>query len=72
MRFGTWNVRSLSRADSPTAATRKIGRYILDLVGVQGFKWDTEGTVRAGDYTFVYGKGNGKHQLGTGFLYTTD
>ena len=35
MRFGTWNVRSLYRAGSLTAAAREFARYKLDLVGVQ-------------------------------------
>ena len=43
MRFGTWNDSSLYRAGSPTAA-RKLARYELDLVGVQGVRWDKEGT----------------------------
>jgi len=34
--------------------------------------WDKGGTVRAGDYNFVYGKGNENHQLRTGYLYTTE
>jgi len=35
MRFGTWDVRSLYRAGSLTAAARKLARYKLDLVDVQ-------------------------------------
>ena len=34
MRFGTWNVRSLYRVVSLTAAARELARYKLDLVGV--------------------------------------
>ena len=34
-RFGTWNVRSLYRAGSLTAAARELARCKLDLVGVQ-------------------------------------
>ena len=39
MRFGTWNVRSLYRAGSLTAAARELAWYKLDLVedtGVDG------------------------------------
>ena len=68
MRFGTWNVRSLHRAGSFTAAARQLARYKLDLVGVQEVRWGREGTVRVGNYNFFYGWGNENHQLGIGFF----
>ena len=69
MRFGTWNVRNLYRAGSLTAAkVRELARYQLDFVGVQEVRWEKDGTVNAGDYSFFYGKGNENHQLGTGFF----
>ena len=53
VRVGTWNVRSLYRAGSLTAAAaRELARYNLDLVGVQEVGWENGGTVRAGDYSF--------------------
>jgi len=56
MRFGTWNVRSLYRAGSFTAAAREWARYKLDLVGAHEVRWEREGTVRAGDYNFFLRK----------------
>ena len=47
---------------------RELARYKLDLLGVQEVRWDKGETARAGDYTFVYGKGNENHQFGTGFF----
>jgi len=58
MKLGTWNVRSLYRAGSLKAAARELARYKLDVVGVQEVRWVKEGSVRAGDYNFFYGKGN--------------
>ena len=68
MKLGTWNVRSFYRAGSLKAAARELGRYKLDVVGVQEVRWDRGGIVREGDYDFFYGKGKDKHQLGTGFF----
>ena len=49
MRFRTCNVRSLYRVGSLTAAARELARYKLDLVGVQDFRLDNGGMVRARD-----------------------
>ena len=35
MKIGTWNVKSFYRAGSFKAAARELGRYKLDVVGVQ-------------------------------------
>jgi hypothetical protein len=56
MGFGTWNVRSLHRAGSLTAAARELAIYELDLMGVQEVRWDKGGTVKARDYRFSTGK----------------
>jgi exonuclease III len=68
MRFGTSNVRSLYRIGSLKTVVREMGKYKLDLVGVQEVRWEKDGIERAEEYTFFYGQGNGDHQLGTGFL----
>jgi len=41
--------------------SRELFRYKLDVVRVQEVRWDKRGTVRAGDYNFLYGKGNVNH-----------
>jgi hypothetical protein len=41
-------------------------------VGVQEVRWDKGVSLRAGDCNFFYGKRIENHQLGTGFLYTTE
>jgi hypothetical protein len=47
---------------------RELSNYKLDLVGMQEVRWEGGGTEPAGEYTFIYGKGNENHELGTGFL----
>jgi hypothetical protein len=58
----------LHRTGSLTAAARKLARYKLDLVVVQDVSSDKVKvrTVKAGDYSFFYGKGNVNYQLGSG------
>jgi len=51
-RLGTWNVMSLHSSGSLTTVVRELGKYKLDLVGVQEVKWEKGGTVRAGDQIF--------------------
>jgi exonuclease III len=65
MRFGMWNVRSLCRTGSWKMVVRELGKYKLDLVGVQEVRWDKGSTEWSEDYTSFYGAGNEDHQLGT-------
>jgi hypothetical protein len=67
LRFGTWNVRNMYTAGSLRTVAEKVSKYKLDLVGVQEDRWDRGRTEPAGQYTFLYGKGNQNHELGTGF-----
>jgi exonuclease III len=54
MRFGTWNVRSLYRSGSLKMVARELGKYKLDLVGVQEVRWEKGGTERAGLYILLW------------------
>jgi len=65
--YCTW---CLYRSGSLTTVAKELARYKLDLVGVQKVRWDKRGTVRAGDYIFIYGKGNSYHQLEQDCLYS--
>jgi hypothetical protein len=39
MRFGMWNVRIVYRTGLLKMAQRELGKYKLDLVGVQAVRW---------------------------------
>jgi hypothetical protein len=40
MGFGTLNIRSLYRAGSLKTVAKELGKYKLDLVGVQEVRWE--------------------------------
>jgi hypothetical protein len=63
MRFGTWDVWILYRSVSLETIARELGKYKLDLVGVQEVRWDKGGTERAEDYKVLVGKPEGKRLL---------
>jgi exonuclease III len=43
MRFGTWNVRKLCRIGAIKSVVEELEKYKLDIVGVQGVRWEGEG-----------------------------
>jgi hypothetical protein len=67
-RLRTWNVRILYRASTIVTGSKELSKYKWDLVGLHEVRWEGGGTEPAGEYTFLYGKGNENHEFGTGFL----
>jgi hypothetical protein len=63
--FGTWNVRSLYKSGSLTAAARELPKCKLDLVGAQEIRWEKRRTERVGDYIFICGKAKENYKLRT-------
>jgi exonuclease III len=57
MRFGTWNVSSLCRVAAIKSVVGELGKYELDLVGVQKVRWEGEGHQTEDNYTFFYERG---------------
>jgi hypothetical protein len=43
-----------------------FSKYKLDLVGVKQVRWDGGDAEPAGEYKFLYSKGNENHELVTG------
>ena len=72
MRFGTWNIRSVYKVGSITAAGRELEVYILYLVGVQEVSWDKGSTVRAGVYNFYMEKEMKIINWEQDFLYSSE
>jgi hypothetical protein len=68
MKSGMWNIRSHYSAGLLKMVVMELGRYKLDVVGVQEVIQEDGGTERVENYTFFYGEGSVGHQLGTGVL----
>jgi hypothetical protein len=44
MRFATWSDRNLYRTRSLKTVARELGKYKLNLMGVQEVRWKNSGT----------------------------
>jgi exonuclease III len=57
MKFRTWNVRSLYRSGSLKTVEKELGKYKLDLPGVQEVRWKESATERTDGCIFCMEKG---------------
>jgi hypothetical protein len=48
--------------------SRELARYVIVSSGSAAVRWEAGGTKPAGEYTFIYGKGNENHELGADFF----
>jgi hypothetical protein len=67
-----WDIRSLHSTGALGLVTSEIGKYRMDLVGVQEVRCEDSGTLESNNYTLFYGEGNANHQVGTGFLFISE
>jgi hypothetical protein len=58
MRFGSLNIQSLYRAGSLVTVSKELSKYKLDLVAVQGVRWEVRIQI------FLWKRGNENHELG--------
>jgi hypothetical protein len=68
MRFGTRSVKTSNRAASLEIKSKKLSNYNLDLMHLQEARWDVGGTELAGEYIFLYRRGNENHEMNTGYF----
>jgi hypothetical protein len=67
-----WNVRSLHRVHSLTAAATEYAQHKLVLKGMQEIRWDKGGIVCAQDYKFLMEREMKIITWEQDFLYTTN
>jgi hypothetical protein len=66
----TWakeNGHAIPYVECKQVPSWQLWKKFQNLVGVQEVRWGGGGTEPAGKCTFLYGKENENHELGTGF-----
>lgn len=68
-RIGTWNIRTLYKAEALKNIMEGVEKYKVPIVAIQETHWLGIGNVQSGNSTiFFSGKESGKHELGVGFI----